>query len=313
MFESKMRTCGLALIASTAFIAAAPAQANVIGYYSTVFDTDWATAGTGGLRGGSGTITVSGVTGTVNQSLLYWQGPTNTTDPNAMANIQVNGSPITGTNIGFSSDNFWGRLNGQAYRADTTATINGNGAYTLSGFNTSTTTGNGAGAALFFKDADSTNNRDVVIFNGNDSNFATTYDPAGWDITLNGINYSGGQAFLRLFVSDGQNFSANDDGTLKVNGVPIASGGLFQGDSLPGTSVGNGNLFDIKSYDITSLLVPGSNSLHITLDDGFNDALSAITAFIDLPAGAAPIPEPGALALLGLGAAGLLAQRRKTA
>lgn len=313
MFRNLMHKRALAIVASATLVAAAPAHANVIGYYSTVFDTDWTTAGTGGLRSGSGTITVSGVSGPVTQSLLYWQGPTNTTDPNAMANIQVNGNGITGTNIGFSSDNFWNYRNGQAYRADTSAIISGNGAYAVSGFNTAVSTGNGAGTAVFFRDANGTNNRDVVIFNGNDSNFATSYDPAGWDITLNGINYTSGQAFLRLFVSDGQNFGANDDGTLRVNGVPIASGGLFQGDSLPGASVGNGNLFDIKSYDITSFLTPGSNSLHVTLNAGFTDALSAITAFIDLPAGAAPIPEPSSIALLGIGAAGVLAQRRKRA
>ena len=316
MSKLPLHKLGLALALGGAFVFAAPAHANVISYYTTVFNTDWASAGTGGLRDGAGTITVAGVTGAATRSLLYWQGPTNSTDPNAMANIQVNGTPVAGTNIGFSDDNFWSRLNGQAYRANTTAVINGNGAYALSGFNTATTTGNGAATAVFFQDGNSANNRDVVVFNGNDSNFLSDYDPAGWNFTLSGIHYTSGSAFLTLFVSDGQNFGASDDGTLSINGVTVATGGIFQGDTLPGESVGNGNLFDILHLDITALLSVGNNDLHIVLSDGFSDALSVIGAFIDLPAGAAPpdpnqTPEPGVLALLGLGLAGGWAARRR--
>ena len=291
------------------------AQANAISYYTTIYKTNWATAGEA-LRGtnGVGTLNVSGVSGTVTKSLLYWHGPTNTTDPTDNAHVMVNANPVTGTNIGFSQDNFWGHTNSQAYRADTTSIINGNGAYALSNFKTANSDINGAGSAVFFDDGNASNNRDVVIFNGNDSNFASTYDAAGWDIQLNGINYTSGQAFLTMMVSDGQNFGPNDDGTLMINGVALASGGIFQG-LAPGSGVSNGSLWDTETFDITSFLTPGTNNLHITLDAGFSDALSAIMAAIDLPAGAAPpppgVPEPLSLSIFGMGLAGLYSLRRR--
>lgn len=313
----KSSILGAALLPALPLVATTASAAAIVNF-TTVFGTDFTTAGTGGLRDGTGTVTVAGVTGPVDRSYLFWHGPTNSADANAMANIGVNGDPLVGTNIGFSDNNFWGFRNSQAYRADSTSLINGNGAYTLTGFNVATvTTGNGAGAAVFFNDGNAANNRDVVIFNGNDSNFASDFDTAGWDFTLSGINYTGGQVFLRLFVSDGQNFGADDDGTLRINGSALDVGGLFQGDTLPGESpTGNGNLFDIVSFDISSFLVLGNNSLRITLDDGFSDALSAIAAFIDLPAGAAPpirMPEPAPVALLALALLAGVATRRARA
>ena len=302
------------------------ALANEFSYFTTVFNTDFETAGVGGLRGsGAGTLTVSGVTGPVTSSYVYWAGPTNSTDPNVNSTVFVNSQSVTGTNIGFSNNNFWGYDNSQAYRATTTSVINGNGSYALSNFNKPTAGAevNGAGALIFSNDGISTNNRDVVVYNGNDSNFASPYDPGGWQFNLNGIKYTSGQAYLTLMVSDGQNFGSDDDGTLFINGQPLATGGLFQGDSLPGGTgpTGNGNLWDIKTFNITSFLALGTNNLDITLSDGSSDAIAGIVAAIDLPAGAAPVstvPLPASApmfgaALLALGAVGYGMKREKAA
>ena len=103
---------------------------------------------------------------------------------------------MTGTNIGFSQDNFWSSLNSQAYRADVTSIVTGNGTVALSNFQKPNAQVNGAALFTFFNTGISTGKRDVVLFEGNDSNFASSYDPAGWDATLSGIKYSGGSAFL---------------------------------------------------------------------------------------------------------------------
>ena len=292
-------------------------RANEISYYSTIYSTDWVTSGVGGMRGtGLGSLTVSGVVGPVTQSLLYWHGPTDSVDPTANASVNVNGTPLVGTNIGLSQDNYWGFENSHAYRANSTDVISGNGSYALSGFIHPNADINGAATAVFFDDGNANNNRDVVVFDGNDANWASAYDPAGWDFTLSGINYSGGSVLLRLIVSDGQSFNSLDDGTLRVNGVGVATGGIFQGASLPGPNIYFGNLFDIVTIDISSLLLPGGNSLRITLDEGFNDAVGAVAAFVDLPAGAAPVavPEPGSLTLVlaSLFGLGLVARRARS-
>ena len=65
--------------------------------------------------------------------------------------------------------------------------------------------GNGQESA-FFDDGDDSNNRDVVLFHGNDSNIANPFDADGWDVTLPGINYDTGAARMELHVSDGQTF-----------------------------------------------------------------------------------------------------------
>ncbi len=268
-----------------------PAAANQLSNFKTVFSTDFAMFGFGGMRGiGSGSITVSGVTGTVTSALLYWHGPTNSTDPNANASVTFNGTAITGTNIGLSSDNCWSFTNSQAYRADVTSLVTGNGAYTLSNFLKTDADINGVSLLVFFNDGNPANNRDIVIFDGNDSNQPNSYDPLGWSASLPGINYTSGTVFMRLIVSDGQSFTDNG---VAINGNTILpAGGLnFQGDTLPNgpsASSTNGGLWDHFSSDITSLLTPGVNNLTLTSIDGSSDCLSLIAVIFDLPAGAAP-------------------------
>ena len=281
------------------------ATASLISGFETQFNTDFAVAGVGGLRGnGFGDINLTGVVGTVTKAYLYWHGPTNSTDPNFNANLTMNGNAVSGTNIGFSDDNFWGQENSQAYRADVTSLVNADGTYSLAGL--SAANSNGASLVVYYDDGDSTNNRDIVSFDGNDANFANTYDPLGWLVELSGINYSGGSAFLTMGVSDGQDFGLGDDGIFFLNGIALNTADLFDGATVPqtpGSSVTNGGLWDLVTIDITSFLNIGLNSLSLT-HSSQSDALSAIHFAINLPEGAAPdptdptdIPEPAVWSL----------------
>jgi hypothetical protein len=271
--------------------------ARAVALNTTVYNTDFVSAGVSGMRNvGAGAITLSGVSGTVTKALLYWHGVTNSTT-DAGSTITVNGTPVTGTHLGYSNDNCWGYHNSQAYKADVTSMVSatGNGDYALASFGTLNP--NGASLIVFFNDGDATNNRDVVIFDGNDSNqpFAgidgnpnAPADPEGWDITLSGINYTAGTANVQMHVSDGQTYT---DGAISVNDVELVpTGNIFQGNTVPqavGGSDLNGWLWDIKSFDVTSYLTPGPNTLHIVTHT-YSDCLGLIAALVDLPAGAAP-------------------------
>jgi hypothetical protein len=290
------RRGALALIAVVSVIAAGvagllagPAQANDIANFTTVFGTNVVHAGFGGMRdNGTGTLTVSGVSGTVTKAYLYWHGPTNSTDPTANAAVTFAGSSVTGTNIGFSDNNCWGFANSQAYRADVTSLVSGNGSYSLAGFtkDSNQVNVNGASLLVFFDDGNAANNRDVVLFDGNDSNIPNPFDANGWNVSLPGINYTSGTANITMHVSDGQDFP---DDALTLNAATLVpAGAVFQGDTLPGGPFNpNGNLWDIKTFDITSFLSPGPNTLTLTTGQ-VNDCLSLVVAAVDLPAGAAP-------------------------
>lgn len=278
--------------------------ANDVALFETVYATDFIAAAVGGLRNTENAgINVSGLSGTVNKAYLYWHGPINSTNPLANAVIRVNNQTVTGVNIGYSDDNCWGYNNSQAYRADVTSLVRAerNGTYFLSQFVKQGTNinANGASLLIFYNDSNAANNRDIVIFEGNDSNADNFYDAPGWNVSLGGINYTAGRGFLQLHVSDGQIY---EDDALVLNGEDIEHRGqVFQGTLVPAANNGpggTGRLWDVVTYEVTDLLAAGSSTLALT--HGYlgrnrqpkGDCVSLIVAAINLPEGAAPPPPP---------------------
>lgn len=271
---------------------------------SHAFNTDYKSAGFGGLRGvGSDAtgVTLSGIPAgaRIAKALLYWHGPTNSTDPHANATVTFGGTSVTGTQIGFAYDNNWNMTNSQAYRADVTTVVRttGNGSYALANFRKAgppLVEINGVSLLVFYNDSDDANNRDVYLFDGNDSNVAFGSDPANWSRQMSGITYSSGSATIELHVSDGQSAIETrtyDDGELVLaqgagNATLQASGNIFAGDTVPNggsSNVSNGGLWDIKSYAIpSSLLFSGSNTLTLT-SPFVDDRLSLIVSVVHVP------------------------------
>jgi hypothetical protein len=290
----------------------------------TATNTDIAEFGYGGMRvntsdlgtpgDGTGTIEVSGINGPVTKAVLYWNGPTSSSDPDSNAVVSFGGSVVTGTNIGTASSNCWDApdhgvsyTNSQSYRADVTdivsagLDVNGMGSFDLSNFtksvgDTVVSDINGVALVVFSYDGNSADYRNVVLWSGNDSNEPTTGDPEGWDETLTGVRYPGsGSASLDFVVGDGQSFG---DGAITANGIEmVPAGGIFQGEATPSGS-GNldGNLWDIKSFPLPSTvltgLTPGPASLQVTSPEA-DDCLSLVVAAANMPA-PAPISAPSA-------------------
>jgi hypothetical protein len=275
-------------------------------FAQTVNNTDFVQAGISGVGSdNSVSITVSGVSGTVTKALLYYHG---IGDPTySPTGVAFNGVPVVPTNIGDSSTNCWGSGSSTAYRADVTAQVvlaGGNGTYSVDNLaNGAGLSANGASLIVFFNDGNSTNNRDVALFEGNDSDVAGfPGDPSGWQATLSGINYTTGTAHASFHVADGQ---AAGDGDVTFTATPNVGGTnpltfpdnatTFDGNSLPDNGTGRLGpgqaLWDINTFDITGLFnnTPGTYSIDLTHPIA-SDCLGLIVLALDFEAGALPPP-----------------------
>jgi hypothetical protein len=289
-----VRSSRLATLAgfALALCAAQPLRANTDMQKYVAFDrTDFVDAGVGGisappaLGGGAGTLTVTGLSGTVALALLYWNGIdvempelglTGGDSDYDEPDVVFDGADLHGTRVaGFGSNDCWPRdpqpSSAALYRADVTELVaaRGNGDYTFSGFDDGPGHSvNGLSLIVYFDDGNPANDRKVAHYEGMQSNYDD--EAARFDFT---VDYAGGTVDAIVHASDGQALLADDDffwiapGALPdlgdrelryrhaYDGEPLWAGesvpvlGHGRNDSAPG-------LWDIRTMPLTPLFGP---------------------------------------------------------
>ena len=161
--------------------------------------------------------------------------------------------------IGVSADTCWGALRNFVYRADVSAIVNGNGAYTISGLPADLSTGNDSqGAAL------------VVIYN-----FGTLYrtiliNDGAVTLDLNTHSYTdqigtftadqpAAQAHITYLIGDGQ--AQWDSGNVNFEGQQIAQN-VFTGV--------DGDYWGTLTFDVTGLVTEPNATTTINNDNPAN-------------------------------------------
>lgn len=129
---------------------------------------------------------------------------------------------------------------------------------------------------------------------------------------------------------DGSN-CCTDTFTLTVNGSPLFQGGFnmggdgtnfvnFQDPGVTIVSTTNFGIFQggLTQFSVAHTLLQGANTYDFDYgamqglgDEGWGLSNVFVTANVTIPGGGGNVPEPGTLALLGLGIAGLGFSRRK--
>jgi hypothetical protein len=301
--QSELRTAwriALTAVVLTAAIAAR-SYATPIHNAHTEVNVDWTSAGVGGVGNtGSGSINLTGVNGTVKKAFLYWSG----IDLIAAGGdgvydnevVSINGNQVSGVSLGDSTTNCWGSGSSRAFRADVTSFVSGNGTYNITGLSAKPGhNGNGASLVVTFDDGNPTNNRDLVFFEGNDSNNpeGRPDEDNGWNATLANINYPGGQVGVQFHVADGQTFGDNTvtfsgGGTVSIPDTTL----LWDGNSVPSAGASrapNGSLWDIHTFDVTGAFgSPGLSTLTMSGQLPVNDCIALVLLIMDLTAGSAP-------------------------
>lgn len=291
-------TAGLILLGQTA-------KADPLQYFQTFYGVDYTSAGVAGLRGvpEGGTINLTGVSGTVTKAYLYWQGhgtKNELIDPALPGTATLNGQVVTGQSMGISGPDGWdfapiSLAFGQAFRADVTSLVQANGAYTVNNFFPLGTNVQGASLIVIYDDGTPANNYDVTIYNGDDCN-SGFFDAAGWNFTASDILYSGGTATMEVHVSDGQ-WRYNEGPITLNNNVLTGFGDYFRGMTIVTNTPFDynfleGTLWDIKTYDITSFLSVGYNTLTMASEYADEDMSLVVTVFKVPSSGGTPPPPP---------------------
>ncbi len=323
-FRSTCFLGSVALIASAGLVMVLPSSASAtpVSRQVRVAGTDWVSAGVGGVgsaktHGGKGTITLKGVKGRVTGAWLSWNGIgplVNGTYTGSYNNpgIRVNGKKVTGVSQGESGSNCWGlAATSRTYLADVTKIVKSkrNGKYHLTGLGAHGDV-NGASLVVTFKDKKRSNNQDLYLFYGNDTD-AGGYpgEDNFWNDPLTQIDYRGGPVSLQLAVADGQDFGTSDDGPVTVTGNagPVtfadtpANHGLWDGTTVHNmghsragstAGAGGGSLYDLEKFDVTSIFTPSAVQTITIAAPLSNDCHSLTMAALSVKATGHQPPAP---------------------
>jgi hypothetical protein len=193
------------------------------------------------------TLTLAGIpaTAAVRRVFLYWA-----VIGQAHPALTLNGTSVTGTEIGQTADTNWGIGNNFVYRADVTALVPGNGMYTLRNLLSSITGPDGQGASLVAIYADSADPR---------TNYISINDGAAGVLKIGDIatsvakGFTVGAGFDKAtainLVADGQQSSDN----LLIQGTAVGGSDAFSG--------AQGALWDNRIDDVTALVPAGATTI----------------------------------------------------
>lgn len=271
----------------------------------TVTNTDYQVFALAGLRDFiSGTpLTVTGLVGQVRQSWLYVHSAIMPTFP-TLQGTNLGASGRIAEVVGVAADSCETTNRSFLTRFDVTDLVHSNGVYFLGNLFEGAAgevfrTVNGVSLLVFYDDGDDSNNLDLALYHGNDSNEDGLYDPTGWQALLSDLVYAGGFATLGLHVAYGE---ALPEAPIAINGLPWQpQTNLFDGLSIPKVSSLALALWDVVEFDLTPQLFPGTNQLLFTSNRTTNtqDCVNLCLATVAQPAGATPPPR---LAVRELGA-----------
>ncbi len=243
--------------------------------YSKVLHGGYVSAGVGLRDLGHGRIVISQIPSgsTVVAAFLLWDVLDNS-DRAADARGQLNGTPFVGTMIGTGSAPCWSASYNYAFYADVTKLVaKGNGGYTLTGMPSSLTNGddpwnlNGTvpfaeGASLVVVYANASRPLTYVglsVGGAETPNDASTLTASFAGFTAASPTAGDKTTFI---VADGQSAA---DGPATFNGTGLVPGD-FQGlDPQAVPPYSNGDLWDTSTYNVGSLIAPGSSTASATI------------------------------------------------